>query len=97
MTVPGQEKKALKKEEETIMKPCRKQNQAAVPTSTVQRSAAAPETNMRRYAHPIRTTASAARGSTEELLSYVLEALSRQSEQLDEVLRRLDGDNPDTM
>lgn len=71
------------------MKPCRKQNQ--------QRPAAMPEASVRRYVHPIRTTKPASRSSTEEMLSYVLEALSRQSEQLDEVLRRLDGDNSETM
>ena len=84
------------------MKPCRKQNQAAAQAApvrpmSVQRSAAVPETNVRRYVHPILTAKPPARTPTEEMLSYVLEALSRQSEQLDEVLRRLDGDNSDTM
>ena len=78
------------------MKPYRKQNQPArgpVPP----RPSAIPEASVRRYVHPIRTAKPPARDSAEEMLSYVLEALSRQSEQLDEVLRRLDGDNSDTM
>ena len=81
------------------MKPCRKQNQtfAARTVSVQQRPAAVPETTVRRYVHPIRTVRPPARTPVEETLSYVLEALSRQSEQLDEVLRRLDGDNLDTM
>ena len=84
------------------MKPCRKQYQstartAAARTVTVQRSAVIPETNVRRYVHPIRTTRPPARSPEEEMLSYVLEALSRQAEQLDEILRRLEGDNSDTM
>jgi hypothetical protein len=33
----------------------------------------------------------------EDLLADMLETLSRQSEQLEEVLRRLEGDNSDTM
>ena len=78
------------------MKPCRKQNQPIVSSSPVRRSTAAPEANVRRYVHPIRTVRPAA-APTEELLTGVLEALSRQSEKLDEVLRRLDGDNSDTM
>ena len=82
------------------MKPCRKQNQPAVLSAasrTVQRTAAVPETNVRRYIHPIRTVKPPARTPAEEMLSYVLEALSHQSEQLDEILQRLDGDNSDTM
>ena len=85
------------------MKPCRRQNQSAarpaasVQPVAVQRPSAAPETNVRRYVHPIRTAKPPARDPAEEMLSYILEALSRQSEQLDEVLRRLDGDNSDTM
>ena len=85
------------------MKPCRKQNQSAgTPAvspqpAAAQRSAPSQEVSVRRYVHPIRTAKPPARDPTEEMLSYVLEALSRQSEQLDEVLRRLDGDNSDTM
>ena len=87
------------------MKSCRKQNPiiAARPASgrsegtAAARSAGMPETNVRRYAHPIRTVKPQVRTPVEETLSYVLEALSRQSEQLDEVLRRLECDNLDTM
>jgi len=75
------------------MKPCRKQNQ----TAAGQHHAAMPEASVRRYVHPIRTSKHPAHSPTEEMLSYVLEALSRQSEQLEEVLRRLDSDNSDTM
>ncbi|MDE7262087.1 MAG: hypothetical protein K2N78_08545 [Oscillospiraceae bacterium] len=85
------------------MKPCRKQNQSAVRPAqpirpvAVQRPTPIPETNVRRYVHPIRTVKPPPRDTSEEMLSYVLEALSRQSEQLNEILRRLDGDNSDTM
>lgn len=76
------------------MKPCRKQRQTAA-ASPVRRSAPVPVTNVRRYAHPIRTAKSSV--PAEETLAGILETLSRQSEQLDEVLRRLDGDNSDTI
>ena len=85
------------------MKPCRNQNPSAgtpeVPArpTAVQRSAPLQETAVRRYVHPIRTAKPPARDPMEETLSYILEALTRHSEQLDEVLRRLDGDNLDTM
>lgn len=88
------------------MKPCRKQNQKTgspgsvpgrpVPVSAP-RPAVIPESSVRRYVHPIRTAKPPVHTPAEETLSYILEALSRQSEQLDEVLRRLDGDNSDTM
>lgn len=76
------------------MKPCRKQRQTTA-APPIRRSADPPAANVRRYAHPIRTAKSPA--PAEEMLASVLEALSRQSEQLDEVLRRLDGDNSDTI
>lgn len=80
------------------MKPCRKQNPPATRQSgSSGNSAAALDTPVRRYTHPIRTTRPAQRSSTEELLSYVLETLSRQSEMLEELLRRGEGDNSDTM
>ena len=50
-----------------------------------------------RYVHPIRTARPAARPAAEDMLSDILELLSRQSEQLEEVLRRLERDNSDTM
>ena len=49
-----------------------------------------------RYVHPIRTARPAARPTTEELLSDMLETLDRHSEQLEEVLRRLERDNLET-
>ena len=85
------------------MKPCRKQNQSTGTPAvsqqpmTSQRSTPPQEVSVRRYVHPIRTAKPPARDPTEEMLSYVLDALSHQSEQLDEVLRRLDGDNSDTI
>lgn len=80
------------------MKPCRKQNPpAARQPGFPGHSAAALDTPVRRYTHPIRTTRPAQRSTTEELLSYVLETLSRQSEMLEELLRRGEGDNSDTM
>ena len=68
------------------MKPCRKQNTPArrqpasgssgpgVPAVT-----AALDTPVHRYAHPIRIARPAQRSTTEELLSYILETLSRHS------------------
>lgn len=81
------------------MKPCRKQNPPAPrqPGSSGNSAAAALDTPVRRYTHPIRTTRPTQRSTTEELLSYVLETLSRQSEMLEELLRRGEGDNSDTM
>ena len=87
------------------MKSCRKQNPIIAARSasgrsemaSAPRTAGVPETNVRRYVHPIRTVKPQVRTPVEETLSYVLEALSRQSEQLDEVLRRLECDNLDTM
>ncbi len=92
------------------MKPCHKQNPslrrpsepscaAAAPGAAARTAAPGPkppEAAVHRYVHPIRTARTAARPSMEELLGDVLEALSRQSEQLEEVLRRLERDNSDT-
>ena len=47
-------------------------------------------------APPLRPSHPAARSPLEEVLSDILETLSRQSEQLEEVLRRLERDNSDT-
>jgi len=54
------------------------------------------ETPVHRYVHPIRIARPYRRDITEELLSSVLEALSRQSDQIEELLRRTDRDNLDT-
>lgn len=86
------------------MKPCRKQNTPAHRQTGAGSSPqsgptvpAALETPVRRYTHPIRTTHPAQRSTTEEMLSYVLETLSHQTELLEELLRRSGGDNSDTM
>lgn len=86
------------------MKPCRKRPPAAPipqtapsPQNPPGKPAAMRDAGVRRYVHPIRTARQAPRGPVEEQLSYVLEALARQSEQLDEILNRLAGDNSDTM
>ncbi len=81
------------------MKPCHKQNHLTR-TNAVQRTSSPSrsfsQTPVHRYIHPIRTIRPAARNQTEELLAGILESLSRQSEQLEEVLRRLGRDNFDT-
>ena len=82
------------------MKPCRKSNSnhrrpAEAPPAPVQSPPS--ETAVRRYVHPSRTARPAARPAAEDMLSDILELLSRQSEQLEEVLRRLERDNSDTM
>lgn len=82
------------------MKPWYKQpnqNSYRRPMDTSQSPPAPPrDAAVHRYVHPIRTARPAARPTTEELLSGMLETLERQSEQLDEVLRRLERDNSDT-
>lgn len=82
------------------MKSCRKQHRPtrhpAQPTDNVRSVPSPPPEALHRYVHPIRTVRPAARSPLEEALSDILEALSRQSEQLEEVLRRLERDNSDT-
>lgn len=56
--------------------------------------AAAP---VNRYSHPIRVKSAARRGSSEELLAYIMESLSHQTELLEELLRRTEGGGPDTV
>ena len=75
------------------MKPCQKPNQnyrrpAEMPAA---KSPPSPpqEAAVHRYVHPIRTSRPAARSATEELLAGILETLDRHSEQLEEVLRRM--------
>lgn len=89
------------------MKPCHKHHPSprSVPAASCRRTSPAPPAArsasqtppVHRYVHPIRSSRSAPRSSVEELLADMLEALSRQSDQLDAVLRRLGGDNSDTM
>lgn len=79
------------------MKPCRKQHQPTRrQSSDGGRSIPGPPPALHRYVHPIRTVRPAARSFQEEALAGILEALSRQAEQLEEVLRRLERDNSDT-
>lgn len=83
------------------MKPCHKSNQSPRRSGAAQ-SQPAERTSPRdaalhRYVHPIRTARPAAQSPTEEILAGILEQLSRQSEQLEKVLRHLEGDNLDTM
>lgn len=78
------------------MKPCRKQNQPHrrpdAPPDSPATPAGSPPAALHRYAHPIRTSRPVPRPTAEEMLGDVLETLSRQSDQLDEVLRRLERD-----
>ena len=80
------------------MRPCHKQNRNHRRPPEIRRESAPPprEAAVHRYVHPIRTARPAARPGVEELLGDVLDALSRQSDQLEEVLRRLERDNSDT-
>ena len=82
------------------MKSCRKQHQpprrAAQAPDNIQSPPSPPPAALHRYVHPIRTIRPAARSPLEEVLSGILETLSRQSEQLDEVLRRIEGGDGDT-
>lgn len=76
------------------MKPCRNQNMPPRrPPAAGQSGGQSARTPLsaapvHRYSHPIRTARPARRSSMEETLSFVLETLSRQSDQLDELLRR---------
>ena len=88
------------------MKPCHKQKPSTrspsrtgrtPPHQTVPVPRAASQPPVHRYVHPIRTVRPAPCSGMEELLAGVLEALSRQADQLEEVLRRLKGDNSDTI
>ena len=82
------------------MKPCRKQQQSTRrPAQTPDSARSVPDpppAALHRYVHPIRTARPAAQPPLEETLSDILELLSRQSGQLEEVLRRLERDNLDT-
>ena len=80
------------------MKPCRKlhhhpRRQPPAGHTAANRLA---ETPVHRYIHPIRTVRPYQCTTTEDLLSSVLEAVSRQSDQIGELLRRMDRDNLDT-
>ena len=54
------------------------------------------EPAVRRYCHPIRTARPGRRDTTEELLTQIQGSLNRQSALLEELLRRIGGNNPDT-
>ncbi|MCI8681051.1 MAG: hypothetical protein HFF81_09740 [Oscillospiraceae bacterium] len=82
------------------MKPCRNQNMPPhrPPVSGQSGGQSAPTpmaaAPVHRYTHPIRTARPAQRSAMEETLSYILETLSRQSDQLDELLRRTEQTAP---
>lgn len=84
------------------MKPCHKSNQSprrsgAAQSQPAERTLPTQDAVLHRYVHPIRTARPAMQSPTEEILAGILEQLSRQSEQLEKVLRHLEGDNLDTM
>lgn len=82
------------------MKPCHKSNQSPrrPPAAQSQPAERTPQDAvLHRYVHPIRTARPTMQSPTEEILAGILEQLSRQSEQLEKVLRHLEGDNLDTM
>ena len=80
------------------MKPSRNKNQHPPRPPPARQTAAnrLAETPVHRYIHPIRTVRPYQCTTTEDLLSSVLEAVSRQSDQIGELLRRMDRDNLDT-
>ena len=77
------------------MRPCRSTpppcRAAGTCTEAAPASAGAPA-HVNRYCHPIRVRDAARSDSTGELLGRVLEALSRQGELLEELLRRTEGE-----
>lgn len=81
------------------MKPCHKQNRNHRRPPEARRESAPPprEAAVHRYVHPIRTARPVSQPSAEELLSSVLEALESQSARMDEILRRMERDNSDTI
>lgn len=71
------------------MKPCRKnqpRRQSAGTGTGAPRTA--PEPPVRRHAHPIQTEVSAVCDPTEQMLCAVLDTLRRQTELLEELIRR---------
>ena len=83
------------------MKSCRRQNKrnpSRHPGSNPDQPASAIQhVPVRRYSHPIRIKSPNRSVATpEELLTSILESLSRQSELLQELLRRTSGDSSDT-
>ena len=81
------------------MRSCRKHNSrtAAKQSVPASRTSGIANVPVHRYSHPIRCKSPASRAaSAEELLAGILEALSRQSELLEELLRRTGGDISDT-
>ena len=85
------------------MTACRRQNQTRRTASSAAGHAAARQGNgsagepaVRRYAHPIQTARPVRRSQTEIMLGQILEALSRQAELLEELLRRTGGNSADT-
>ena len=72
-----------------MMKPCRNMSMQRRAAGTGETPFS--QTNVNRYSHPIRVKGASRPSSTEELLAYILETLSRQDEQLEELLRRTEG------
>lgn len=80
------------------MKSCRRQSKtrpaASRQSTSGERTVSVP---VHRYSHPIHTKPTLQQGSSaEELLAGILQALSRQSDLLEDLLRRVGGDIPDT-
>ena len=74
-------------QEEEPMKPCRSKNQPRQPSGTTARRTA-PEPPVHRHIHPIQTAAPMVCDPTEQMLCAVLDTLRRQTELLEELLRR---------
>lgn len=68
----------------------------ARPVATAPAPPPPPAADLHRYSHPIRTVCPAERQAMEELMGELLEAAARQTEMLEEVLRRLERYNSDT-
>ena len=72
------------------MKPCHKQNRNHRRPPEARQESAPPlrEATVHRYIHPIRSNPAPRRDSLEEALAGMLETLSRQTDLLEELLRR---------
>lgn len=85
------------KEEKQSMKPFDKQYDEQVqPQQPTGQSFCPGDPSVRRHVHPIRTSPPSGRSDTEQALNRITEALARQTELLEELLRRTESDNSDT-